>query len=189
MENNELTIFKETVIYDENNDINVSFLCNLFEINYKNQKRFINNDHILSLSGTKKYQVGPNGKKRRMTSLSKEGFLRWIMILNPNIITESKRDLFKTYQKNLVEYLYGDKSIIANTKTKYELKVKVKEIDKTIHNLMIERQEKITEIKRLDDFDHRQLELNTIYDKDGKPKFAEPSFHKSAEIKESVIQN
>jgi hypothetical protein len=40
-------------------------------------------------------------------SLNKKGFLRWIQILNTNIISEELRPAFFTYQELIYDYLLG----------------------------------------------------------------------------------
>jgi hypothetical protein len=54
METNELALFNQTVVYDENNSIFIQPLCDFFGINITNQLRFIKKDVILKTDLTKK---------------------------------------------------------------------------------------------------------------------------------------
>jgi len=89
MENTDLSMFDQTVIYDKNNYIFVQNLCDFFELNYQNQQRFIEKDHILSTCRIKSSDMLLFSNNKKRTCLTKEGFLRWVEILNPIFVKES----------------------------------------------------------------------------------------------------
>lgn len=107
MENTDLIMFNQTVIYNENNYIFVKHLCDFFELDHQNQLRIIEKDLILASSHEIKSYYLFFSDNRKKTCLTKEGFIRWVEIQNPNIVRESLREQFKTYQKLVVDYLYG----------------------------------------------------------------------------------
>lgn len=158
MGNTDLTMFNQTVIYDENNDIFVQHLCEFFEINYKYQQKIIEKDHILATCSQKKGDKLLFSDNRKRTCLTREGFLRWIEILNPNIVKESLREQFKTYQKLVVDYLYG-KSVVPNIKKQFEIDLRLKELNSQINRLMIEHKQLESDRKQLTRQNYIQLGL------------------------------
>jgi len=159
MENIETVMFTQTVIYDKNDDIFIQFLCDFFGINYQSQLRFIKNDHILKEEWTKKStpDLFPDGQKRHC--LTKSGFLRWITILNPNIIKEELRENFKIYQKSVVDYLYG-KSLVPNIKRQHEIDIRMRELNCMINTNMLEHKSLEIEKRQLMVINYNQLGLS-----------------------------
>jgi len=173
MQQKELENFQKTVIYDENNDIFMQPLCDLFEINYQNQLRFIKSDHILSQEWIKKSapKMYNDGQKRHC--LTKTGFLRWIIILNPNIIKIELQEQFKSYQKLITDYLFSS-SITPLMKETHALNARIMEIHREINALLLEEKKAKREIKRLEDIKHGQLGFQLIYTEEGKPELLQP---------------
>jgi hypothetical protein len=104
--NNKILIFKETVKY-EGSDIWIKPICDFFNINYENQTRVIKSDKILSNQSTKKSSSLMFGDNYRRVLLTKKGYVRWIQILNSNIVKEELREKFEYYQEVIFDYIFG----------------------------------------------------------------------------------
>lgn len=106
METTALIMFQRTVKY-EDSLIWIKPLCEFFEISVQNQQRKLKNDGILGNLWIKKStdlgKIDENGR----ILLSKKGFLRWIMIINMNTVSENLRPKFIQYQELISDFLYG----------------------------------------------------------------------------------
>jgi len=138
----ELEIFKEVVTY-EKNQIWIKPFCDFFNINYENQTRVIKSDSILSNQSTKMSNSLVFGDNYRRVLLSKKGFIRWIQILNVNLVKPEMKENFLLFQETIFDYIYGnieEKEIAASkqqrlaklkkleSKIKYEIKLCQKDI-------------------------------------------------------------
>src|SRR5690606_6094309 len=101
-----LTLFKQTIQY-QSNHIWIKPVCDFFEINYENQTRKINSDHILANQSTKMSNSLMFGDNYQRILLTKKGFLRWIQLINPTTIVENLREKFMHYQSLVFDYLFG----------------------------------------------------------------------------------
>ena len=106
MKNTELQMFEKTIQNDEN-FIFIKPLCDFFGINHERQGDRIKNDVILARSSTKKSMMMANGHTYPRICLDKKGFIRWIQIINPNIVSVELRETFINYQEMVFDYLYG----------------------------------------------------------------------------------
>ncbi len=106
METTALKMFTTTVRY-EDTLIWVRPFCDFFQIDYKHQYKKIKNDPILSKVVEKNRpdlgKIDDNGR----ILLTKKGFLRWIMIINMNIIPAVLRTQFIQYQETISDFLFG----------------------------------------------------------------------------------
>lgn len=106
METTALKMFTETV-HEENNLIWVRPVCDFFQIDVRNQHKNIKNDAILSkMVGKNTPSFGQIDDYGRIW-LTKKGFIRWIQIINPNIIPAELRDRFIEYQEKVSDFLLG----------------------------------------------------------------------------------
>ncbi len=99
-------MFEKTIQNDEN-FIFIKPLCDFFGINHERQGDRIKNDVILARSSTKKSMMMANGHTYPRICLDKKGFIRWIQIINPNIVSVELRETFINYQEMVFDYLYG----------------------------------------------------------------------------------
>lgn len=110
MENTTLAMFEKTVHYEESRLIWVRPVCDFFQIDVRNQHRKIKSDPVLGKLVEKSTpdlgRIDENGR----ILLSKKGFLRWIQIINPNIIPEELKGNFIRFQELLADYFYGSVS-------------------------------------------------------------------------------
>jgi hypothetical protein len=99
-------MFESTVKY-ESDLIWVRPFCDFFQIDIRNQHKKIKNDPVLGkLVGKNRPDLGNIDENGRIL-LTKKGFLRWIMIINVNIISEDLRAKFIQYQETISDFLYG----------------------------------------------------------------------------------
>lgn len=170
MENNEIEIFKRTIVGDENlTCIFIHPICEMFEIDRENQRKFIQNDPILSRSTLKKTAESIFGDKYNRLALSKNGFLRWIQLLNPNIVKPELKEQLISYQIAIFDYLSGE-TLIPNTKERHTLQLRLKEINSQISALLTEKKQVENEIRNIDNRSYGQIGLEPIVDENGKLK-------------------
>ena len=120
METTTLKMFSDT-IKNENGLIWIKPLCDFFKLHVKNQYHNIKKDPILTKLVQKNRpdsdqdenlvrknipDFGEIDKNGRIL-LSRKGFLRWVQIINPNIIPEDFRDNFILYQEMVSDFLFG----------------------------------------------------------------------------------
>lgn len=107
MEKQELIIFHDT-IKTSGSEVFVKPICDYFGIEYDNQLKVINNDPILKTSVGKNQSMLLFGDKRERVTLSKRGVIRWIQLINPQIVQVSLRDKLIEYQVLIFDFLYGN---------------------------------------------------------------------------------
>jgi hypothetical protein len=106
METNSLKMFTETV-KETDNMIWVRPVCDFFKIDVRNQHKNIKNDAILSkMVGKNTPSFGGIDDYGRIW-LTKKGFIRWIQIINPNIIPTQLQEQFIDYQEKISDFLLG----------------------------------------------------------------------------------
>ena len=99
-------MFEQTVQYEESL-IWIKPVCEFFKINLQNQHRKLKKDPVLGNLWTKKSaDIGVLDKNGRIL-LTKKGFLRWIMIINVNIIPSEMQNQFLSYQGMVSDFLFG----------------------------------------------------------------------------------
>lgn len=99
-------ILKETVQRTEDEYVFVDPVCEFFGIRTKTQLERINRDPICQSDSRKNSCQSLFGDKRRRLSLGKRGFIRWIQIISPEIVSSNLRELFQNYQVAVFDYLY-----------------------------------------------------------------------------------
>lgn len=117
METKALTMFHKTIKSDLEERIFIQPICDFFKIDGLNQLKRIKSDPILSKCQGKNTDKSLFGDNYPRVSLDKKGFVRWIQILNPNIIDEQLRPSFLIYQELVFDYLMGsqeEQRMIAN---------------------------------------------------------------------------
>lgn len=107
MENKELELFKSTIQYADEDDIFIMPICDLLDISYKYQSEVINKDHYLKTSTRKKRSMSLFGDNRERLTLTRAAFVRWIQILNANLVRPQLVDKLEILQSRVFEYLMG----------------------------------------------------------------------------------
>lgn len=126
-----LTMFNTTVKYS-GEEIFIKPFCDFFEISYENQCRFIKKDVILQTSSTKKSDKLLFGDERERLTLNKVGFMRWIQLINPQIVQVSLREKLKEYQYLIFEFFLGNIKSEDKTKLAYARLNKLKRLQSKI---------------------------------------------------------
>lgn len=152
-----LTMFDSTVKYS-GEEIFIKPFCDFFEINYQNQCRFIKKDVILQTSWIKKSDKLLFGDERERLTLSKVGFMRWIQLINPQIVHVSLREKLKEYQSFIFEFFLGNIKSEDKTKLAYSRLNKLKRLQSRI-KAEINKSEKEIEGYLCSKFGQIKLEL------------------------------
>jgi hypothetical protein len=136
METANIVLFDSTV-KKQGEYIWVAPLCDFFGLNVRHQYRAIKADPVLSnlrtFSGkliynekrlsTNKYGdsiIDSNDNQKKYAEmgvidangrilLNKVGFLRWVNGINPKLVTDSLREQFITFLRNITNYLYAER--------------------------------------------------------------------------------
>jgi hypothetical protein len=135
----------ENTINELDEFIFIKPICDFFKINYENQCRIIQKDTILKTSSTKKSNKMLFGDERERYTLSKKGFIRWIQLLNPQLVQVSLRDKLEIYQSNVFEFFYQSaierkqffeiySEILSMQRAQKELNSKIKERKEVLHS-------------------------------------------------------
>jgi isopropylmalate/homocitrate/citramalate synthase len=127
----EIEIFKEVVTY-EKNQIWIKPFCDFFNINYENQTRVIKSDAILANQSTKMSNSLVFGDNYRRVLLSKKGFVRWIQILNVNLVKPELREKFLSFQELIFDFIYGNIEEKEVTALKQQRLAKLKKLESKI---------------------------------------------------------
>lgn len=107
MENTAIQMFKSTVSMDSVGVISAKPLCDFFGLDWSNQQKLFKNDPHLAQLMVKKPSTGTDGKTYEMIHFTKKGFLRWVQLINPNIVRDNLKEKFLNYQMLIFDYLYG----------------------------------------------------------------------------------
>lgn len=105
MEKFALQMFDATIKYS-GETIFIKPLCDYFKIEYDNQIRRINSDPILATSAGKNPSMLLFGDERPRVTLTKRGFVRWVQLLNPQIVHVNLRDNLRGYQVMIFDFLF-----------------------------------------------------------------------------------
>lgn len=84
--------------------------CDFFKIDFDNQVKRIKNDMICQTDTGKNTDKLLFGDEIPRLTLSKRSFVRWIQLINPQILQVSLRDKFIQFQANIFEYIYSGTS-------------------------------------------------------------------------------
>lgn len=105
MKTTSLEMFRITIREDKGH-IFVKPLCDFFKLDPNNQVENLKKDPILRNSIGKFRNKSVFGDNYPRVSLPKKGFIRWIQIINPNLICDELRERFIEYQALIFDYMY-----------------------------------------------------------------------------------
>jgi hypothetical protein len=154
-----LSMFDSTVKYSGEN-IFVKPFCDFFQIDYDNQCRIINNSVLLKkLAGknTSTFLFGDNFKR---VTLSKRGFISWILQINPQIVQVNLKEKLLQYQELIFDYMFGVIEFENKTKLAYTRLNKLKRLQSRIKS-EINKSEKEIQGYLCSKFGQIKLELIT----------------------------
>lgn len=127
MDNQQLQLFNDAVkLFGD--DVFVKPLCDFFQIDYDNQMKRINSDEILKLSTGKNTDKLLFGDERERVTLTKSGFVRWIQLINPQIVQVSLREKLKLFQQFIFQYFWGNVEKERRIAVTYQRRDKLKKI-------------------------------------------------------------
>ena len=113
MDTQAVTMFQETVKSD-GDLVFVKPICDFFKIDYLYHTRTINESILLNRFSTTKACKELFGDDRPRVVLTKQGFLMWILQLNPQIIEEIYREKFLQFQILVFDFLFGSREADIN---------------------------------------------------------------------------
>lgn len=122
-----ITMFTSTVKYS-GDDIFIQPFCDFFQIDYLNQKKAINNNPLLKKAVSKKTHQLIFGDNQARICLTKQGFITWILQLNPSIVQVSLREKLIQYQSLIFDFMFGSLEREARVKTTYARLNKLKRL-------------------------------------------------------------
>jgi hypothetical protein len=106
METTALTMFNSTIKYS-GEEIFVKPFCDFFQIDYDNQCRIINNSTLLKKSAGKNTSIMLFGDNFKRITLTKQGFITWILQINPQILQVNLREKLIEYQSLIFDFMFG----------------------------------------------------------------------------------
>nr|WP_319266051.1 phage antirepressor N-terminal domain-containing protein [uncultured Draconibacterium sp.] len=107
-------ILKETIHPTDDGNIFVEPVCDFFGINYRNQLDRINRDKVCQKDMRKNSNFLLFGNNYQRVCLGRKGFIRWIQIINTEIVRTELRNLFEDYQVAVFDFLYHASEIKNN---------------------------------------------------------------------------
>lgn len=122
-----ITMFTSTVKYS-GDDIFIKPFCDYFQIEYDNQCRRIKSSPLLKTSTGKNTSMLLFGDERERVTLTKQGFITWILQLNPSIVQVSLREKLIQYQSLIFDFMFGSLEREARVKTTYARLNKLKRL-------------------------------------------------------------
>jgi len=96
-----------TILKSKDDGIFIEPVCDFFGISFRNQQRAISKDIICQSDSTKKYDELLFGDKRLRLCVGKKAFLRWIQMVNVQIVRIELQELFMQYQVAVFDYLFN----------------------------------------------------------------------------------
>lgn len=151
METTAISMFTSTVKYS-GEVIFIKPFCDFFQIEYNNQTRRINLSPILKTCMGKKPSMLLFGDERERLTLTKQGFITWILQLNPSIVQVSLREKLLQYQSLIFDFMFGSIEREDNAKLNYARLNKLKRLKTKI----------VSEISRCEDEIHNYLDTKFV---------------------------
>ena len=130
-------------------------LCDFFGITYKWQITVIKSDPILKNEWKKTSSEMQFGDNRSRVCLTKKGFIRWVQLLNVNLVREELRERFIQYQAFIFDFMYGGLDRKEEASNSY---ARLKKLKRLYGKIGAEIQQCEKEVKKYFE-DHFQLSL------------------------------
>jgi hypothetical protein len=142
METTALSMFNSTIKY-HGNDIFIKPFCDFFKIEYDNQCRRIKSSPLLKTSAGKNTSMLLFGDERERVTLTKQGFITWILQLNPSIVQVSLQEKLLQYQTLIFDFMFGSIKREESIRLKYMRLKKLKKLKSKIANEISNCEEEI----------------------------------------------
>ena len=149
MDTQELQLMKQVVQYVENDNIAIKPTCELLGIEYKRQAKIIKDDFVLNQLSYICTLTGADGKKYKMISLSKAGFLRWINGINIKKVSENAQENLIKMQLLIAQYIYqGEK--LAKSQQNYIIQLRnIENQEQECRDIIGAQGRKLKELKKI----------------------------------------
>ncbi len=147
MDTTAISMFTSTVKYC-GDAIFIKPFCDFFGIEYNNQTRRINSSPLLKTCMGKNPSMLLFGDGRERITLTKQGFITWILQLNPQIVQVSLREKLLQYQSLIFDFMFGSIEREETAKVNYSRLNKLKRLKTKI----------VAEIARCEDEIHNYLD-------------------------------
>lgn len=103
-----IEVYEKTIPVENINLIPLNFVCEYFGLNYERQYKNIDEDDSFNDDFKKVSNFAVFNDNRQRGHLTKKGFIKWVLQLNPTYINELLQPTFKEYQNNIISYLYDN---------------------------------------------------------------------------------
>jgi hypothetical protein len=107
MEKNLELALTQSIRKSDTEEIFIEPVCNFFGIHLKNQIERIKRDRICQSDVRKNSCQAMFGDNKQRNCMGKRGFIRWIQIINAEIVRPELQTLFIQYQVAVFDYLYN----------------------------------------------------------------------------------
>jgi hypothetical protein len=135
-ENAALSMFNQTVKYS-GDAIFVKPVCDFFQIDYDYQLRRINSSELLKRYAGKNPDKMLFGDERERVTLTKKGFIAWILQINPQVVYNNNlRNQLVQYQSLIFDFMFGSMQRESIAKSMYARLNKLKRLkSKVMHEI------------------------------------------------------
>lgn len=147
MDTTAISMFTSTVKYS-GEDIFIQPFCDFFQIDYLNQRKAINRNPLFKTSVSKKTSMLLFGDERERLTLTKQGFITWILQLRCQIVHPNLREKLLLYQSLIFDFMFGSIEREEKAKVNYARLNKLKRLKTKI----------VSEIARCEDEIHNYLD-------------------------------
>lgn len=106
MDTTAIQMFNKTIKYS-GDEIFIKPFCDFFGIEYNNQTRRINSSPLLKRCMGKNPSMSLFGDERERITLTKQGFITWILQLNVSIVQVSLQEKLLQYQSLIFDFMFG----------------------------------------------------------------------------------
>ena len=103
-----IEVYEKTIPVESMNLIPLNFVCEYFSLDYDRQYRNLDNDDSFNEDFRKVSNFDVFNDNRQRGHLTKKGFIKWILQMNPTYINEILQPTFKEYQNSIISYLYDN---------------------------------------------------------------------------------
>lgn len=129
MQTQEIQMFSSTVKYSYSDDhIFIQPFCDFFQIDYINQKKAIIRNPLLKRCASKNTSILLFGDQKERVTLTKQGFITWILQLRVQIVHPNLQEKLLQYQTLIFDYMFGALKREENAKAQYARLGKLKKL-------------------------------------------------------------
>lgn len=180
MENTEMTILENTatqydaimfmggeidcILVKEEPQAVVNSMVDNIGLNYRSVHRSIKNDEILAEVCTEWYTPIPKYRGQKVVCMPFQYIPGWLFSIDTGKVNETAKPILKTYKRDCYKVLYDfyfgkTKMVLNSLRRQHQVDVRLKEINQTINQLMIEHKILDKERKQLIASNYAQLGL------------------------------